>query len=72
MVQVLSNLPTEMILRNSKGGCNHCDYSPLLSFAILPTWEGLVMQFTSPPRNGLITIHIHLPVDVANVLQILK
>lgn len=25
-----------------------------------------------PPRNGLITIHIHLPVDVANVLQILK
>ena len=72
MVQVLSNLPAEVTLRNKQRGCNHKDYSPLLSFAILPTWEGLVMQFTSPPRNGLITIHIHLPVDVANVLQILK
>ena len=61
-----------MTLRNKQRGCNHKDYNPLLSFAILPTWEGLVMQFTSPPRNGLITIHIHLPVDVANVLQILK
>ena len=30
------------------------------------------ISFNSPPRNGLITIHIHLPVDVANVLQILK
>jgi hypothetical protein len=32
----------------------------------------ILVKLTSPPRNGLIIIHIHLPVDVANVLQILK
>ena len=45
--------------------------APIYLF-VLPKWKDVAMHFTSPPRNGLIIIHIHLPVDVANVLQILK